>query len=80
MPSRCQVTPDNIPDQNYNVGAPTCVMDDTFFNLGHMSFSARKRPGEGDTHPGVHFVIGANKAGQTGTIDTPGRVRMLCDQ
>ena len=79
--SRCKATPESIPDQNYNVGTPTCVMDDTANRLGHMSIPARRRCcGGPDNHPGIRFVIGANKAGQTGTIDTPGSVRVLCQQ
>ncbi len=36
--------------------------------------------GGGHNHPGIRFVIGANKSGQTGTIDTPGTVKVLCNQ
>jgi hypothetical protein len=81
VPSRCTAKPESIPDQNYNLGTPECVMDDTFFNLGHMSIPARRRCcGGPDNHPGIKFVIGANKSGQTGTIDTPGTVKVLCNQ
>ena len=77
--SRCTAKPADIPDQNYNVGTVTCEMDDSL--KGHMSIHARRRCcGEGDTHPGIRFVIGANKSGQTGTIDTPGTVKVLCAQ
>lgn len=82
VPARCKATPQGIPDQNYTVGIPTCVMDDSFEGFGHMSIPARRRccGGDSDHHPGIRFVIGANKTGQTGTIDTPGTVRVLCNQ
>lgn len=79
VPSRCTARPEGVPDQNYNVGTPTCQMDQGM--EGHMSGTARRRCcGGPDNHPGIRFVIGANKSGQTGTIDTPGSVRVLCNQ
>ncbi|HKO42014.1 MAG TPA: hypothetical protein VJU84_01885 [Pyrinomonadaceae bacterium] len=82
VPSRCTARPESIPDQDYNVvGTPTCVIDDSFFRRGHMAIPARRRccPAS-DSKPGIRFVIGANKAGQIGTIDTPGTVKVLCNQ
>lgn len=80
IPSRCSARPLDIPDHDYNVGAVTCEMDTG--QLGHMTISARRRGVglTGDPHPGIRFIIGANKSGQTGTIDTPGTVRVLCTQ
>jgi hypothetical protein len=79
--SRCTARPESIPDHDYNVGTPTCVIDDSFFRRGHMSMPARRRccPAT-DSHPGIRFVIVANKAGQVGVIDTPGTVNVLCNQ
>gem|GEM_PF-3865803 len=54
-------------------------MDDG--QVGHMTINARHRCcGGPENHPGLLFVIGANKTGQTGTIDTPGTVKVLCNQ
>jgi hypothetical protein len=79
IPSRCSARPLDVPDHDYNVGAVTCEMDTA--QLGRMTISARRRAGlTGDPHPGIRFIIGANKSGQTGTIDTPGTVRVLCAQ
>ena len=79
VPSRCSARPESIPDQNYNVGDVNCVMDGG--STGHMSIEARRRCcGGPDNYPGIRFTIGANKSGQSGTIDTPGTVRILCNQ
>ncbi len=79
--SRCSVTPDGIPDHDYLVGTPTCAIDDSATNKGHLSVQVRRRCcSANDQHPGIRFVIGANKTGQTGNIDTPGRVNILCAQ
>jgi hypothetical protein len=76
--SRSKAAPQNIPDQDYNIGAVTCVMDDSV--KGHMSIPTRRRYGGfADTNPGIRFVIGGNKTGQVGTIDTPGTVRVFCN-
>jgi hypothetical protein len=77
--SRCKAFPQSIPNQDYNiVGAVTCTMDDSV--KGHMSVPARRKYGGfADTNPGIRFTIGGNQAGQTGTIDTPGTVRVLCN-
>ncbi len=77
--SRCSAVALSIPLNNYNVGTTTCVMDAGL--EGHMTIAARRRCcGGPDDHPGIRFVIGANKSGQSGTIDTPGTVRILCSQ
>lgn len=81
VPSRCTATPDGVPDHDYRIGTPTCVMDDSFSNTGRMSITARRRccPAN-DAHPGIRFVIGGNRTGQSGNIDTPGRINILCAQ
>jgi hypothetical protein len=81
VPSRCTARPFNIPDHDYNVGTVTCVIDDSFNRTGHMSIEARRRccPAT-DENPLIKFVVGANKSGPTGTIDTPGTVKVLCNQ
>lgn len=79
--SRCSATAFGIQSvsNNYNVGVATCQMDNGL--AGHLSFPAHRRCcGGPDDHPSIRFTIGANKQGQTGTIDTPGTVRILCNQ
>jgi hypothetical protein len=79
VPARCKAIPQGLPRPNYNIAKVTCMMDQGV--VGHLSFHARRRCcHESDHDPGIRFVIGANKTGQTGTIDTPGSVRVLCSQ
>ena len=79
VPARCKATAQGIPSNNYIVSSVTCMMDSGA--AGHLSFHARHRCcGGPDDYPDIRVNIGANKTGQTGTIDTPGRVRVLCNQ
>jgi hypothetical protein len=76
--SRCSVQASSTPSQNYNIiGDATCSMDAGL--AGHLSFTAQHRCCHGpDT--GINITIGANKSGQTGTIDTRGAIIVKCNQ
>jgi hypothetical protein len=75
--SRCRAQALTTPSQAFNVETATCTMDTGL--AGHLSVTARRRCCMGPD-VGISVTIGANKSGQTGTIDTRGTVIPKCNQ